>query len=229
MTDRCLSIDELAALAAISRGDPLRSHVDACPRCEAIILSYEDFESPAEPPEAADAERASAHLESVLRREILGPGAPHSERQTRSPQQVSLWRRLGIILQRPILGPAIAAGAVALIVVLAVQFRPGSEGENALRGESAVPAEPVPAAVRTEGAGGLILEWQPHAEADRSVVVLYRADLSEIDRLDAARARTLRLPSAEEVPSDEVRYWRVICYRERQELARSPLQELSGD
>ena len=67
-------------------------------------------------------------------------------------------------------------------------------------------------------------------------------------RLDVATARTLQLPSAQEDPSGsdgssriegpvvedprigrESRYWRVVCYREEQDLARSPLQESAGD
>jgi len=213
MTDRCPSPEEIASLASVARGDPRRAHVESCPRCQAILLSYEEFMAPDEPPPEAHAADASAELESVLRREVLGPTIRHERKMgTRD--------RLRCFFRVPVLAPAAAVVAIALIVIAVVE---NGRGGADLRGPAPAPAAPVVAEMGTDGDGARVLTWQPPAGCNRSVVVLYAADLSEISRQDVATARSLSLPRAH-----EARYWRVLCLRGNEEVSRSMLQELGG-
>jgi len=230
MSDRCLDPHDLAALAAVPRGDPRRAHVDRCPRCEAALHSYRDFVDPGELPPEANAEQASRKLEATLQREILAEdAAPQAVRGRATGHAPGGWMRR---LRWPVLAPALVGAAALVLVVLTGQNESLTGGGGGLRGGQAASAsetaEPISARVQALRGAELLLEWDLPAAADQSVIVFFAGDLSELDRQTVAAGQSLRLPVESEraAPLAPARYWRVIAISDGEEIARSALKEL---
>lgn len=238
MNDRCLSLEELTVLALAAPDDPRRAHLDACPRCSARLLSWQEFLTPAALPTAARAEEAGASLDAALRREILEQEAPRQTDRAWQPKPSS--RRRGILsaLLRPAYRPAWAIAALAVVVVFAFRGGPGLRPGFDLRGGSSNPEAPVPAHAQARENGVILLEWTRPPAATSSTVLLHAADLTEVARIDAGAAVTLEIrvgeeetrlplqPGMEARSRGQARFWRVLCLAGTEEIARSTLQEL---
>jgi hypothetical protein len=233
----CLRREELAALAAVPPGDSRRSHVDACPRCSARLLSYQQFLAPEALPSSARAAQSSAVLEEVLRKEILGRAAPGAVAQEHR-DGVRRWGRLRALLWRPILRPVWAVAVIAVITGVAFQVRPWDRHPDHLRGASPVAPPTIQAESRITPEG-ILLSWVRPPGTTRSLVVLRSADLSELARVDAGEGSSVNLPTDRLAPTGSgssnangagpgARYWRVLCLRGVEEVGRSSLQELPG-
>ncbi|MHC4946294.1 MAG: hypothetical protein ACYTG7_25045 [Planctomycetota bacterium] len=48
MTQRCFQADELGDLLDLTADDPRQKHLDACPRCRALLAEYKEFLEPSQ-------------------------------------------------------------------------------------------------------------------------------------------------------------------------------------
>ena len=238
MKQRCHTPEEITALAELEPGDPRRAHVDACPRCQAVLLSFREFLAAEPLPEGARPKQASKHLERVLQREILGSPSPEAASEAAGnpagPTRRSWREHLAGLLRPPVLAPALA-GAVVVLAILLFPGRTPTEPAPQYRGSS---SETTPAgtgdahdfiatATTALADGGWLLEWRLSSETDRAVVILYAADLSELVRHEVTREHQLQLAaSADHEPRfpAAARYWRVLGLQGTEEVARSTLQ-----
>ncbi len=171
--DRCLTPDELDAMAQWPASDRRLAHVRSCPRCRALSEAHRLFHAPTpeelEAPhvEAADA-ALSAHLERITRLPAPSPNV-----------SADPWWR---VLFAPALRPALAFAAITIVVGAAV-FVPRLRTHSSapvLRGGSHVGLVLQAPAIRADGA--LTLRWQAVPEATHYCVVFYSTSLEELGR-----------------------------------------------
>jgi hypothetical protein len=78
MMQRCFQADELGDLLELTEDDSRQKHLDACPRCRALLAEYKEFLEPSGEELAgapgADLKDAEASLQAVMEREIKGVG-----------------------------------------------------------------------------------------------------------------------------------------------------------
>lgn len=227
MSDSCLQMEELLEVARLEAGDPGRTHLDQCPRCQANLASYEAFMNTEGLPDEADLSDARSKLGAALDREIFGAEAPGGETSAANPIRSLLDR-----LTAPALRPVWAVAAVVLLaIVIRNTHQPpgGTERTITLRGaetgtESLVTGEP-----RLLEDGGIGLSWQHVPAADRYEVAIYGVNLAEITRLDAGGETSLLLTPetlGELAAEQGTLFWRVFCLREGDPLASSRLGTL---
>lgn len=202
MSDRCLNPEELADLAA---DDPRRAHVDACPRCQALLQSYAAFMDPVNVPRGANLEEADSRLAAALDREI-GVGG-----EVVRPA-ASFWT--------PFRVRTLAAAAAVVIVAVGLSvFQPGSEvaspDEPVLRGIGA-PAAPFRCQMAMLDEGGFRVSWPGIAEATGYRLVVFGEDLTELAEFDVGMETKFEL----QLPEGAA-FCRVIALRDGDELGRS--------
>lgn len=218
MTEPCLRLENLLAIAAGEREDPRRDHVRDCPRCRSRLKAYGLFTSLETQGACPGEERAVAQLTATLRDRI---GV--SESLPARPARVPWWTPRRLV-------PACGAAAILLGGFLLVQDdlrRPG--GEPIAREAPASPLDaglsPAPARPRADGA--LELSWSPVPGADAYRVRLLDAGLQELARFDAG-ARTSLALTAESLRawSDRATYWHVQALAAGDPVADSAPQAL---
>ncbi len=204
MNDQCLTPEELVD---ISTEDPRRTHVDDCPRCQAVMKSFAAFMEPVDIPESADLADAQARLSAALAGEIGGDGPVDRVLRPAS----SFWNPFRVRM--------IAAAAAVVIVAVGLsvtRFGPETPPqEPVLRGAGDVVA-PFRCEVLGLGDGGFRLSWPVVEGAVTYRVVVYRADLKELMDHDAGGATSLDLR-----PLGGAAFCRVIALRDGDEVARS--------
>ena len=226
-TDRCLEVEEFAALqeGEVRAGD--REHLDGCPRCRARYAAYLRFMAGAGDVPAPEASQARHRLDEELRRRIEGISPPAPRPATRDARPRSFfggWLR-----------PALAAGVLVLVLALLPIFRAARHEAPVtpqLRGES-VTSTPVrldsPEAI---SGGGVRLRWRALAGATAYRVCLLDAELSEIATWEAGAETTWVLPAAELgrlQASDRVLAWRVRALCGQDEIGHSPPRPLASE
>ena len=213
MNDRCLNLEELADFPA---EDPRWSHVDDCPRCQAVMKSFAAFMDPADVPEGADLADAHTRLSAALNREIGSGGSMDSEDSGSSNAQVI---RPATSFWSPFRVRALAAAAAVVIVAVGLSVtRYGPETppqDPVLRGAGDV-VVPFRCEITVLEKGGYLLSWPEVEEATSYRVVVYRADLEELMNHDVGGATSLEL----KLPKDGA-FCRVIALRDGDEVARS--------
>lgn len=182
--DPCLSLGEIARLSAADAADPRLAHLRSCPRCRALADELRAFlaadAAGVEPGAIADAE---TRLAAALEREqaVAAPPAAAAARES--------FRRSWLA---PAWKPALATAAIAAVAVVAVQ-RPAEEPAPALRGDpvgfALVTAEPA--------AGGHLVRWRRHEDADGYEVRVHGESLDEVARF--ATAETSIVLSRDEI------------------------------
>jgi hypothetical protein len=220
MNDRCLNPEELADFPA---EDPRWSHVDDCPRCQAVMKSFAAFMDPADVPEGADLADAHARLSAALDREIgsgssVDPGKPKGPEAQVIRPATSFWN--------PFRVRALAAAAAVVIVAVGLSVtRYGPETpprEPVLRAAGDV-AAPFRCEITGLENGGYLLSWPEVEEATSYRVVVYRADLEELMDYDVGDTTSLEL----ELPEDGA-FCRVIALRDGDEVKRSEPAYFAG-
>lgn len=237
MTQRCHTPEEITELAELGPDDPRRAHLDACPRCQAVLLSFREFLRAEPLPAGARPAQASEQLDRVLQAEILGPPSLAAASRQDAPEGGRWWDRLAGRLRPPVLAPALAGAAVVALLVLLLPGRTPTEPARELRGASSEAAsqggDDVRDLIWTEttalAEGGWLLEWRLPSGADRAEVILYASDLSELLRREFRDEQQWRLatPAGGEAgwPAG-ARYWRVLGLQGAEEIARSTLQAI---
>ncbi len=221
---RCFEAGEIAEVLSLGAEDPRRRHLEGCPRCRALALSFRDFVEPGPVPAGARSAEAAERLSQAIAREIEA-GA---RRAASRPRTGALRRWLEGWLGRPSLRPVWVTASVVVVAgaaVIAILSRPAPE--SVLRGER--PAALALQPVRQQPGGELRLRWEPLAGAVSYQVRLYATSLEEVARLEPVRVpetvlRREALPSG--LASGTRLLWRVVALRGGDELALSPVGSL---
>ena len=227
----CVPEEALGDVLALPASDPRRAHLDTCPRCRALVLSYEAFLSP-DPEHAALYGAAEKQALDAERERLLGTpsgdAGPAAGRRRGEPTGTATawWTPLFA----PRLRPAWALAAVAVVATLVVLLPRGRDAElgREVRGLADRPlalAEPV------FDAGSVRLAWRGAAGAERYEVRFFSAALEPVASVDAGADTTVSV-TAERLPAafgrGELVLYRVVALLDGDELAVSetrPLQE----
>jgi hypothetical protein len=164
----CIEVTEIAAVLDLPAGDPVRRHVETCPRCRSLVASYQSFVEAA-PVAGADLERVRGMLDARIRAD-----ASHWKPAI-APARAFPWQKL----LRPM--PLLAAG---LVVIAAAAFWTSSrQPEQSSLRESAPQAQAFALNAAQVAADGTIhLSWSAMTGADQYQVRLYGPDFGEIYR-----------------------------------------------
>jgi hypothetical protein len=221
MTDPCLPIGELVALAGQMTPDPRMAHVQTCPRCRSLLAAASAFASRDEG-EACPGEGAAVpRIQALLQQQILGPessAARLGRRLAASPNPAGAggggWiaRFLHLTIAPRLLLPA--AGVAAILVGSFLLIRdelPWSSGPAALREEPGVSSglNLIPLPPRLLDGGGIELLWRHSAAAEAYRVLLFDAEMREIARRSTGAETLLVVPATEFHGSAVPVFWQV--------------------
>jgi hypothetical protein len=190
MTNECVNIDRIAEVLDLSPDDPVRRHVERCPRCSSLLASYRAFIQ-AEAPAGADLARAEARLMDFLHERIgdVEPAPPSAEK---TPGDEGFFARLkGAFVLRP----AWVAAALVVVAAAVLWWRPWVGEPPALRStadSSQLEMQPP----ESLSGGAVRLSWQAAEGADQYRIVVYDQNLEVLARLDAGSATTYDLSRA---------------------------------
>jgi len=217
MRDRCHTPEELADLSALPDGDPGRRHLAGCPRCQALLVSLEDFLEPRNLPAGADLPDARTRLTAARASGIKG-----SDAVDREPAGLVLrpvFRRWSPFRMR-----ALAAVAAVLVLAASLALLRGAadnpRGTPVLRGAGTAEVVFSGAAAPLPG-GGYRLGWPALPDAETYQVLIFDQGLVEIARFDTADATRLDLDPADLPAEPGLVFWRVVARRSGDEIARS--------
>lgn len=225
-TDACFEVEDLeGVVAAIERGER-PAHLDACPRCRALLASCRTFLDPTDPPEGSDITDASRRLAlpALLgwegRRSAEGRSAD-SVSSAKASARRSRWR-----FDMPWLRPIYAVAAILLVAFVAREIVPGmgrQDPSRVLRGHAPAAASVELLAPRADMQGSIVLEWHEVSGAESYDMIVYRQDLSVVKRMKIAKATSVTLTSDDvtALGAAHAAYWQVIATKGGEELARS--------
>jgi hypothetical protein len=169
MEARCIDSERIAEVVNLPVDDPIRRHVDECPRCRNLLRSYLSFMD-ATPVEGFPIDAARRHLDALIDAKV-GAGA--------APGPASRFSALLRGLARPV--PLLAAvAAVTVVAVVVWQQSRGPEGVNLREEPAANHMTLAPAEVRADGS--VHLSWDAVPGADSYQVRVYGPGLTEIYR-----------------------------------------------
>ena len=142
MKIECIDPGQIAEGLARAAGDPLRHHIDECPRCSSLATAYSSFvqADAAGLPAGADIGDADARLMRFLEDQIGAHETPAPETGPPRSHQGFLARLIAGFAGLP-MRPAIAAAAsvvVAAIIVWQIQS-PDYQDHPILRGAGMLP------------------------------------------------------------------------------------------
>jgi len=238
MTAPCHGPAELEILAALPKGDPRREHLDECPRCQALLMTYSEFLHDRSAPEGSDLADAEVRLaHSFAKEQELRRASPPHDRvgvaKRPPPARPRSFRWLPISWPRPAFALAVAV-MVAGLVYLGREWKHGDHGTDALRGESPSPRAGTPGPSREstwllsaerDPAGHPVLRWRSQPGADGYEIRLFGADLTDFARIGPQADTVLVLgpwvlpPST---PSTGEIGWQVIAQQHGRMVATSP-------
>lgn len=219
MDDRCFDPDDLDALLDLEPGHADLAHAEGCSACRTLLAAYRSYLEDTELPAAARSEAASEALSRFIDARVGGGEA------VRDPR--SFLTRLAATLRGPALRPGLA---LVVLMLAATVFWTNREPGTPERGRGVVRESPEETGVAVEllpqqalGAGRMLLGWRPLANASGYRVQLLSAEMRVIREIETGGATEaeLALPAAEEPI-----FWRVLAFRNGDEIARSPLQTL---
>ena len=175
--DECPDFEALASLSRLPAGDARRAHLEGCARCQARLLSLEEFLAPSSDDLPEDEWRAA---EAELRRRRAHDGLVAPSRgvgSVRRSRTLTAWR------------PAFAAAA-AIVIVAGAWLVVRGRHEPELRG---VPGGDWVPTVETRGPIATIA-WRALPGADNYRVVFLGASLEPVATLDVGPALEARVP-----------------------------------
>ena len=198
MSPNCIEVERIADVEALAPDHPSRRHLEECPRCRSLWLSYQTFMA-IEPVGGARPDAARLALAEFIRRRMAG--TLPAQRPTRFTLR-SLWAAPW----RPI---PLAAAAMIVVVAAVVLFRGGGRDEApVLRGDSGVTAALTLNDPTRLADGSIQFSWSAAAEADAYEVRVYGPDLAELARRPATG--TSLVVEAGFLPAGELT-WRVVA------------------
>ena len=229
---QCIDEQALGEVLALPLSDPRRRHVDECPRCRALTVSYREFLEPASEETASYGTSEDRRLTEL--RERLTGAAPAPARPARDPsaraatpaasRPANAPRSWSDRLFGPALRPVWAIVAIAIafgVMRVAPKSPPGPVSPPVLRGSS--PHE-LATAPPSYAANGVTLAWSANAEADHYQVRFFSSALAEIGRRDLGRDTSATLATGDlpaAYASGETIFWRVVAMKSGDELESS--------
>ncbi len=171
METKCIDIERIAEVAELPADDPMRRHVEDCPRCRNIFRSYQKFLR-AEPVAGVGVEAARRKLDALISTKV-GERSAASQRSSASFSSVLRG------LMRP--APLVVAGAALVVVAVTVWQRShGPEGILLRDVPTSHTTGLPPADIRPDGS--IRLTWPAVAGADAYQVRIYGPSFTEIYR-----------------------------------------------
>ena len=187
MQTECIDGERIAEVIDLPAHHPLRRHVEDCPRCRNLLRSYQKFVL-AEPVAGFASDAALRTLDALIASKVGGRSVPR--------QPTSRFSLRGFL--RPV--PLLAAGAVCVLVAVAVWRQSQGPDDILLRDESASPAAALaPAEVGTDGS--IHLSWAAVSGADTYQVRIYGPNFNEIYRHPDVAATSVVIDRSS-LPSD---------------------------
>jgi hypothetical protein len=221
---QCCDPAEVGRLLDLPPTDPRRRHLDECPRCRSLALSYGDFVAPGPVPSGARPSEAASTLSAALSAAMASP-LPPALRERRA-LRFSRW--LQGVLTPPALKPALAAAAVVIVAgAVVVGYLSRTPSAPVLRGQAGVALALAPLERGPEGT--IRLRWQPLAGAESYQVRLYSTALVEVARLEPTTETTMlvsRDAVPDSLPSGSTVLCRVAGLRGGNDIALSPVGTL---
>lgn len=220
MTEECYPIEDLeGVLAAVKRGER-PAHLENCPRCRALLDACAVFLDPPDLPEGSNLTEAARRLSLPALAGFEDPRARSVVQERVSPA------RPRFRLTHPWLRPVWILGAAALAIVAVRELRTSGDGvapSGMMRGsESGVAVVEVqPPEVASNGE--ILLRWDAVQGADAYALVLYRVDLTVLDRrrLPATPSHVLSPDEVQSLARRGTRYWQIVAFDTGLEIARS--------
>jgi len=216
MKDECVTVEQIAKVLELPAGDPVRRHVDQCPRCSSLLAAYQAF-IVADPTVGASTADAELRLMDFLNERIGSPepAPPPADDAPGDEGLLARWR--GIFVLRP----AWIAAALVVVVAAVLWWQPWVVEQPALRStaESSLlellPPEPLPG-------GAVRIDWEAREGADKYEIILYDSNLAEIIRIEAGPATFFDL-TREDLPpgSPSVLICRVAAFQDGDEVAET--------
>lgn len=224
----CVSEEALGEVLALPASDPRRAHLDTCPRCRALVLSYEAFLAPEHDLAAFYGAPEERVLDDARARLLGGAQAPEAgtpaRRAEAAPGRATWWDALFGPKLRPAWGLA-ALAVVAAVVLLMPRGRDAELGTQ-VRG---LAGSPLALAEPEFGADGVHLAWRGAVGAERYEVRIFSAALDPVASIDAGVDTSLSL-AADRLPAafgrGELLLYRVVAYHGGDELAISETRPL---
>jgi hypothetical protein len=216
---QCIAEEALGEVLALPADDPRRSHLDTCPRCHALVLSYQGFLAP----DANEALAYGTHEAQALdraRERLLGVAPTEEARPVVERPSRPWWAPLAAPQLRPVFAlAAIAVVTVAIFVAPQLRRPAPSPLVRGLGDRPMSLAEPA-----YGGDGSVRLVWRSSPEAQRYEVRFFSMALEPIGQADAGGDTTVtlspaRLPAA--YGHGELVLYRVAALRGRDQMAIS--------
>lgn len=187
MEKACIDIGRIAQVAELSADDPIRRHVESCPRCRNLLRSYRSFVD-AEPVEGFAIGGARRQLDALIDSKVGVDATP-------GPSRFSVFLR-GLVRPAPLLTAVVVV--VAVVALWQHQSRE-PEGVN-LRDEPAANYMTLaPSELRPDGS--IRLSWGTVTGADAYQVRVYGPGLTEIYRCPDT-AETAVVINRSDLPND---------------------------
>lgn len=211
MSNDCIDVERIPEALELPADDSKRRHVETCPRCSAILASYQAFMNE-EKVAGSDPDDAESRLTAFLASKIGAPrdvievdaGVKDATRQRLMPRIVEgFFRR-----------PAMVAALLVIIAAGVLWWRPWIPDQTVLRGPSQGDvSQPLTLSAPQKLSEGTVrLEWTPMAGADGYQVRLYDKSLNEIARLEPTSVTALIIDrSMLPVDAPDEMIWRVVA------------------
>ena len=179
MTEKCIDIEKIAEILALPDDDPRRRHLEECPRCSSILLSFQAFLE-AEGVPGSDAADAEARLSAFIRANIE-KATPDTSMTQPAPERPGF---LSEFIQGLFRRPVWVAAVLVIVAAGMLWWQPWVQDQPVLRGTTpAGTGSPLDLKVpQVLEDGSLRLAWIPLDGADAYEVRLYDEGLSEIAR-----------------------------------------------
>jgi hypothetical protein len=215
MSPNCIDVERIAD---VETSPELRRHVDECPRCQSLWLSYQSFlkTDVSATPRIDEARR---ELEATIRgkaaRAAVASAPPRvSPFSTRRRAELG-WLRPGLI-----------AAFAAIIAAVAISVWRGSSNEPVLRGGSEAAWE-----LKTPHVTGIaiVFAWSAVPNADAYEVEIYDDALNQVLHSAAVTTTSISVDRAAlaNVPSGAALTWRVRALKQGDVVATSPPASLT--
>ncbi len=221
MRNNCLNMEELAGLAELPTPlpveDPRCQHLEECPRCQAHLLTFQEFLAGEGSCDDQLLDRAMGQLGGDLDREIFG-----SEQATSlaDPKKIIYW-------QSPLVRSALAVAA-ALLLFFAIEglWEKPRLDQKLLRLDPSDLSEQESLQPVTEilDDGDVLWRWNPVAEADSYQIEILDSRFELLANLPVNGEPLLRMPASkleEIVPQVGAYFWVVIALQNGDVILRS--------
>jgi hypothetical protein len=223
----CLSLQEIGDVMGLPEGAPEREHVTACPRCSALLRTYQEFMEDRSVPPRADLKDAERSLRDAFAGAIPGACRPiRSVAPARGRSGApSEWFRGGAWILAP------AALVLAVGLYLGLERRGGTEGEERLRGPASIPADGawkvVPLLATSPRVDGTVdLRWRSVESATSYEIVVFGSDLTDLARLSVGADTICALRRSDLRPepmAGAIVGWQVTALRDGAIIGRSQI------